>query len=105
MEEEGFKLPTNILNQLNEFSYGGFLLFSFDDKGTPRFYGQFDNELNMMALQKSAEYWLQGVHEISANNIKEHLNTASQENEDEEVDPYEDNWFDQGDDDDGNFSS
>ena len=73
MEESGFTLPDSILTQLNEFSYGGFLVFSFDDSGSPRFYAQFDNELNMMALQKAAEYWLQGVHDINAVNIKDQL--------------------------------
>jgi len=88
MEESGFTLPDSILSQLNEFSYGGFLVFSFDDSGAPRFYAQFDNELNMMALQKAAEYWLQGVHDINAGNIKEQLygpiNPSKSEEQEEE---------------------
>ena len=63
--EESFTMPPSIMNQLNEFSYGGFLLFCFDEAGSPRFYAQFDNELNMMALQKASEYWLEGVHDIN----------------------------------------
>ena len=61
MEESGFTLPDSILSQLNEFSYGGFLVFSFDDGGAPRFYAQFDNELNMMALQKFYSETLLGL--------------------------------------------
>jgi len=71
--EESFTLPSSMINQLNEFSYGGFLLFCFDEAGSPRFYAQFDNELNMMALQKASEYWLEGVHDINSNNIKQQL--------------------------------
>lgn len=65
-----FDIPPKLLEQLNEFSYGGFLLFTFDNEGAPRYYAQFDNELNMMALQKSSEYWLEGVHDLNSDTIK-----------------------------------
>ena len=65
-----FDIPPQLLEQLNEFSYGGFLLFTFDNEGSPRYYAQFDNELNMMALQKSSEYWLEGVHDLNSDTIK-----------------------------------
>jgi len=102
MEESNFTLPTSILNQLNEFSYGGFLLFTFDEQGSPRFYAQFDNELNMMGLQKASEYWLEGVHDINASNIKQQLSgpiDLPDNNED-----LEEGWHDL-DDEDENFSS
>lgn len=68
-----FDIPPKLLEQLNEFSYGGFLLFTFDNEGSPRYYAQFDNELNMMALQKSSEYWIQGVHELNSDTIKSQM--------------------------------
>jgi hypothetical protein len=72
-EFERFDIPPALLEQLNEFSYGGFLLFTFDNLGSPRYYAQFDNELNMMALQKASEYWLEGVHDINSDTIKAQL--------------------------------
>ena len=102
MEESGFTLPDSILSQLNEFSYGGFLLFSFDDAGAPRFYAQFDNELNMMALQKAAEYWLEGVHDLNSVNIKDQLCGPIKPSKPE--DQEEEGWHDI-DEDDENFST
>ena len=72
-EFKRFDIPPALLEQLNEFSYGGFLLFTFDNLGSPRYYAQFDNELNMMALQKASEYWLEGVHDINSDTIKAQL--------------------------------
>ena len=88
------------MNQLNEFSYGGFLLFCFDESGSPRFYAQFDNELNMMALQKASEYWLEGVHDINSNNIKQQLSgPVEPPNEDTQ-----DEWCDSDEDEDSLLS-
>ncbi len=100
-EANNFTLPSSIINQLNEFSYGGFLLFCFDDTGAPRFYAQFDNELNMMGLQKSAELWLKGVNDINAMNIK---NQLSEPIDDLDGEHQDEEWSDLEDDEDG-FSS
>ena len=102
MEEfNRFNIPEKLLSQLNEFSYGGFLLFTFDDKGSPRYYAQFDNELNMMALQKGAEYWLQGVHELNAETIKSQLCGEAPppppEEEEDDSEYKEEDWNDEDD--------
>jgi len=102
MKEEGFTIPKVLLQQLNESSYGGFLLFSFDETGAPRSYAQFDNEMNMFALQKSAEYWLEGVNNLNSENIKCQFRDSSLE--DEEGRESKDEWLD-SEDDDENFSS
>jgi len=100
MKEEGFTISKALLDRLNEQSYGGFLLFSFDDKGTPRSYAQFDNELNMMALQKTAEYWLEGLHRANIDNLTTQLGPTEfgEEGEDDEEtepdrDDEEDDFF------------
>ena len=103
MKEEGFTIPKVLLQQLNESSYGGFLLFSFDETGAPRSYAQFDNEMNMFALQKSAEYWLEGVHNINAENIRCQFRDSSSE-DDSDGRESKDEWLD-SDEDDENFSS
>ena len=87
-EGEGFTISKALLDRINEQSYGGFLLFSFDDKGTPRSYAQFDNELNMMALQKTAEYWLEGLHRANIDNLRTQLGPPEEgEEDDEETEP------------------
>ena len=100
MKEEGFTISKALLDRLNEQSYGGFLLFAFDDKGTPRSYAQFDNELNMMALQKTAEYWLEGLHRANIDNLTTQLGPTEfgEEGEDDEEtepdrDDEEDDFF------------
>ena len=99
MKEEGFTIPKVLLQQLNESSYGGFLLFCFDDTGTPRSYAQFDNEMNMFALQKSAEYWLEGVHGLTAENIRSQFRNETMEEEEPQ-----DEWHDDLDDDEAFYS-
>ena len=91
-EFERFDIPPALLEQLNEFSYGGFLLFTFDNLGSPRYYAQFDNELNMMALQKASEYWLEGVHDLNSDTIKAPPLPPSDDNE-----YREDDWTDEDD--------
>ena len=103
MKEEGFTIPKVLLQQLNEASYGGFLLFCFDETGTPRSYAQFDNEMNMFALQKSAEYWLEGVHTLNSENVRCQFRENSSENNLGEEEP-QDEWY-ESDDDDETFSS
>jgi len=88
-EEEGFTISEALLDRINEQSYGGFLLFSFDDKGVPRSYAQFDNELNMMALQKTAEYWLEGIHRANVDGLSQQLGATDirQDPDGEEAEP------------------
>jgi len=104
-DASNFTLPSSITSQLNEFSYGGFLLFCFDETGTPRFYAQFDNELNMMGLQKSAELWLEGVNDINAMNIKNQLSEADLDEGSEDEEHQDEEWTDLDDEEDEWFSS
>jgi len=99
MKEEGFTIPKVLLQQLNESSYGGFLLFCFDETGTPRSYAQFDNEMNMFALQKSAEYWLEGVHSLNSENVRGQFRNEVTEEEEPQ-----DEWHDDLDDDESFYS-
>ncbi len=94
-EGQGFTISKALLDRINEQSYGGFLLFSFDDNGTPRSYAQFDNELNMMALQKTAEYWLEGLHRANVDNLRSQLGPIEEDNGETEpdIDDEEDEFF------------
>jgi|TARA_R100000742_G_C4261636_1_gene79444 hypothetical protein len=96
-EFDRFNIPPTLLQQLNEFSYGGFLLFTYDDQGSPRYYAQFDNELNMMALQKASEYWLESVHDINAETIKSQLCGEAPPPSPDDNEYREDDWTDEDD--------
>lgn len=50
-----FKIPESFLNQLNEFSNGGYILFTFTAKGSPVAYHNIDDDAHYLALLKSIE--------------------------------------------------
>ena len=52
-----FELPNELLERINECSYGGFVLFCFDDKGEPDVYSMVDNNVHAMALQYFIRNW------------------------------------------------
>ena len=52
-----FELPNELLERINECSYGGFVLFCFDDKGEPDVYSMVDNNVNATALQYFIRNW------------------------------------------------
>ena len=61
MAKKDFRFPDEILQRVNECSYGGFVLFSFDDQGHPLVTSMVDNELNAMALQFYVNNWSKAV--------------------------------------------
>lgn len=53
----GFEIPEQLLNQINECSEGGFVLFTFDDNEEPQIYATFDNKKSELALRKHIKDW------------------------------------------------
>ena len=51
MITKGSRIPDNILDQLSEWSCGGFMLFNFDEYGNPQVYSKAEDERNAMSLQ------------------------------------------------------
>ena len=47
-----FNVPDATLKQLGEFSGGGFILFIYDQNGTPRTYADFDSAAHGLGMQK-----------------------------------------------------
>jgi len=96
--KKNFVIPNSILSQLNECSSGGFLLFAFDEVGTARSYVKFDTEMHLLALQKTAEYWIEGMEAANLEQMKDTMNPESQDDSE--------GWFDDLDsDEDSDFSS
>ena len=65
MAKRDFRFPEEVLERVNECSYGGFVLFSFDDKGRPTVNSMLDNELNAMALQFYVSNWAKAVEQYN----------------------------------------
>lgn len=64
-----FQIPDGILEQMNEFSSGGYLLFTFDIEGNPRIICRFDSAVHSMGAQKYLAQWLDAVNETQTENI------------------------------------
>ena len=97
--KKSFVIPNAILSQLNECSSGGFLLFAFDEVGTARSYVKFDSEMHLLALQKTAEYWIEGMRAANLEQMKTDTEGPDISDDSEE-------WLDDFDpDEDSDFSS
>ena len=55
--KESFEFPEQILNNINECSNGGYILFNFDVDGNPQVFCQVDDNCNAMALQLHISNW------------------------------------------------
>jgi len=85
-------MPQSLLDQISEMSYGGYILFSFDQDAKPQVHLQIGDDLNAMSLQYFVKSWTEAMDEISRENflqnISQNLSPKSQ-NEDNNED-YED---------------
>jgi hypothetical protein len=57
--------PKQLLEALNENSFGGFILFNFNAEGDPQVLTKFDNQLNAMALQQYVNYWAEAIKTLN----------------------------------------
>jgi len=95
MDNKGFTMPTATLKQLNEFSSGGFVLFTYDGAGNPCVHSQFDSSKDALALQMFATNWTEAMNELGSKNTMDSLISR-----DAEEDFDDDDIFKPGDDDD-----
>lgn len=61
MSKENFKFPRSLLQQINECSNGGFVLFNFNSTGNPEVYFHSDSDLHTIALLSHAENYVQAA--------------------------------------------
>ena len=50
-------MPQKVLDDISEMSYGGYVLFSFDEKAKPQVHAQISDDLNAMSLQYFIKNW------------------------------------------------
>ena len=65
--EDPFEFPSSVLNQIEECSAGGYVLFIFDTEGKPVVHSYFDNTPNAMAMQFYINHWSKALEKINLN--------------------------------------
>lgn len=60
-----FNFPDSLLKQIDECSFGGYVLFNFSNKGEPQVFTKFDNQINAMALLYYLNTWSQSVDQLN----------------------------------------
>lgn len=60
-----FKIPDSLLKQIDECSFGGYILFNFSNKGDPQVFTKFDNQINAMALLYYLNTWGQSIDQLN----------------------------------------
>ena len=60
-----FNFPDSLLKQIDECSFGGYVLFNFSSKGEPQVFTKFDNQINAMALLYYLNTWSQSVDQLN----------------------------------------
>tara|TARA_R110002020_G_scaffold211590_1_gene417830 strand:+ start:401 stop:685 length:285 start_codon:yes stop_codon:yes gene_type:complete len=78
------RLPDIILDQISEWSCGGFMLFNFDEEGNPQVYSKAEDERNAMAMQYLVAHWAEAMEDMNADGFKKNLNDVFAEEEHEE---------------------
>ena len=60
-----FNFPESLIKQIDECSFGGYIMFNFSSKGEPQVYTKFDNQINAMALLYYVNTWSQSVDQLN----------------------------------------
>lgn len=87
-----FSFPNNLLKQLDECSFGGYILFNFNSEGDPQVFTKFDNQMNAMALLYYLGSWISTVDQMNMDATADAINrennkkTSKDEDEDEDED-------------------
>lgn len=75
-------IPQTIINQLNEHTAGGFVLFYFNaQSGFPEELMTFDNPAYCLALQKHISDWSSALSDINIENERRFIENSSKEPE------------------------
>ena len=82
-------MPQKVLDNISEMSYGGYVLFSFDEKAKPQVHAQISDDLNAMSLQYFIKNWSEAMEEISKESFLDNITSRIEGNrEDEEAVSY-----------------
>ena len=85
-----FNFPSQLLKQLDECSFGGYILFNFTNKGDPQVFTKFDNQMNAMALLYYLGSWINTVDQMNIDATAEAINKENKKNTEHTEDDEED---------------
>ena len=85
-ENGGFVVPEDLLERLNECSFGGFIFFCFNEHGEPDVYSKMDNNVNSMALQHFIRNWSKALDEASIETSKAQMLRIEDEEDGDNLD-------------------
>ena len=78
-------VPKSIIDQLNEHTAGGFVLFYFNsESGIPEQIMTFDSHAHCLGLQKHIEDWSVALHDLNIESEKVHIVSACQQEDSDE---------------------
>jgi hypothetical protein len=84
--KKNFNFPESLLKQIDECSYGGYILFNFSAKGEPQVFTKFDNQINAMALLYYVNTWSQSVDQLNLEATTNEIAKKNDEDKDSEED-------------------
>jgi len=79
-----FNFPESLLKQLDECSFGGYILFNFNSKGDPQVFTKFDNQMNAMALLYYLGSWISTVDQMNIEATAEAINKENKKHQEED---------------------
>lgn len=79
-----FKIPDSLLKQIDECSFGGYVLFNFSSKGEPQVYTKFDNQINAMALLYYLNTWSQSIDQLNLEATTDLIARKDEDSEEED---------------------
>ena len=91
ISEQEHRIPDVVLDQLSEWSCGGFMLFNFDEEGNPQVYSKAEDERNAMAMQYLVGHWAEAMEDMNAGSFKKNLNDVFSEQHEEEEEGLDEN--------------
>ena len=84
-ESNKLPIPRRVLDQINEYTVGGFVIFFFDaETGQPNQLMAFDSPACALALQKHISNWLQTIDEINIENSVQNIKEMMERDNDED---------------------
>jgi len=78
-----FKVPESLLKQIDECSFGGYILFNFSANGEPQVFTKFDNQINAMALLYYVNTWSQSIDQL---NLEATTDLIARKNQEDDLD-------------------
>ena len=81
---EEHRIPEILLDQISEWSCGGFMLFNFDENGNPQVYSKAEDERNAMSLQYLVSHWADAMENMNSESFLKNLNETLKPEEEEE---------------------